>query len=108
MPAEKRHSSLARLVLVTERMLACAESEDWAALEMLDRERAAELSRCFDESVEADESSLVSEAIAALLILNDRLVEQVSQARGRVVGEATSLRQGRLASASYVVVENTG
>ena len=89
-------------------MLACAEAEDWPALEMLDRERAAELSQCFDESVAADESPLVSEAIAALLTLNDRLVERVAQARGRAVGEVAGLRQGRLASANYVSVENTG
>ncbi|MEP5765414.1 MAG: flagellar protein FliT [Halieaceae bacterium] len=107
MPAETPNTAMARLLRCTERMLECAEAGDWLAIELLEKERNQEMATCFNSRMENDDSSLMSDSIAALLVLNDKLVTRVAAARGRILGEVQELQQGRAASAAYSQVQTS-
>ncbi len=95
---------LADLLQCTERMLACAGAEDWDGLELLAQERQQRMERCFGPSLDADSSERVTEAIALLLSLNSRLVEQVSYARSAVMDDIAGLRHRRGSTGAYGMV----
>lgn len=105
MPASTTEENLVRLIRCTERMLDCADAADWDSLEMLERERNDSLQSCFDGTVSADQSAGVSEAIAALLSLNDRLVQRVAQARSAVMDELAGIQRGRSSQACYSEIQ---
>ncbi len=105
MPARNSEQAMAHLVVCTERMLRCADEGDWAALELLAQERLECMSACLGPDHGAEPSESGSEAIAALLVLNDRLVQRVAAARSAVMDEIASLRHGRGSRDSYSEIQ---
>ena len=108
MPDRSTPAALAHLVCCTERMLRCADDADWAGLELLTQERQDCMEACFGPGLDAEESERSSEAIAALLVLNDRLVQRVAEARSATMEEIAGLRQGRGGSSSYDEIQGLG
>ena len=108
MPASATEENLVRLIRCTERMLECADAADWDSLEMLEKERNDSLQSAFSGAVSADQSAGVTEAIAALLSLNDRLVVRVAEARSAVMDELAGLQRGRSSQACYNEIQGLG
>lgn len=96
---------MAHLVVCTERMLRCADEGDWTALELLAQERSESMSACFGPGNGTEPSEAGTESIAALLVLNDRLVQRVAAARSAVMDEIASLRHGRGSRDSYSEIQ---
>lgn len=108
MPASATEENLVRLIRCTERMLDCADAADWDSLELLEKERNVSLQSCFSETASDDQSAGVTEAIAALLSLNDRLVQRVAEARSAVMDELAGLQHGRSSQACYNEIQGLG
>ena len=95
MSASATAENLLHLIRSTERMLDCADAADWESLELLERERDSSLKSCFTPSLGEEESEAVTEAIAALLSLNDRVVQRVAEERSAVMNKISGLQRGR-------------
>lgn len=106
MSVEDSRQSLARLLQFTEEMLACTERGEWDALDALEKERNIELDACFAGAVEHENSPDISDAIAALIQLNDKLVGRVAEERERVLEQGHGLQQGRKASFDYLDMQS--
>jgi hypothetical protein len=76
-------------------MLDCADSADWESLELLERERNSSVTSCFSPPPDEDDSEAVTEAIAALLSLNDRVVQRVAEERNAIMNKIAGLQRGR-------------
>ena len=104
-PARNTEQALAHLLRCTERMLHCADQGDWAALELLTQERLDCMNDCFGPGLDAGASEMTSDMIAAMLVMNDRLVQRVATARGAVMDEIAGLQNGRGGRESYSEVQ---
>ena len=80
----RQRVQLARLLQITEKMLECAQDNDWLAVEELETLRKGELDACF-EMQQQSPSLLIAEALATLLYLNDQIVALVKLARDDLV-----------------------
>jgi hypothetical protein len=79
----RRRLQLARLLQITEQMLAHAQVGEWEELDRLEDVRHAELVECFEMQHEQP-SLLIAEALGMLLSLNDQIVALVQDARQQV------------------------
>lgn len=100
--------SLERLMRCTEQMLESADLGDWDAVAMLARERDTGLAACFEEQEGTRPEQQTTDAIAALLVLNDRLVARVADARSSAMGELAALRHQRQGHECYGQVQEYG
>lgn len=92
----------------TEQMLESADRGDWEAVELLARERDVGLAACFEEQDGCPPKQLTADAIAALLVLNERLVARVAGARGDAMEELAALKRQRQGRDSYGKVQRYG
>jgi hypothetical protein len=77
---QRRRFQLARLITLSEEMLEGARNGAWNQLEELELLRRVELEECF--ALQNDHPSLlISQALAALIHINDQIVAIVRQAR---------------------------
>ncbi|MDJ0877694.1 MAG: hypothetical protein QNI86_03730 [Halieaceae bacterium] len=100
--------SLERLVRCTEQMLESAGKGDWDAVELLARERDVGLADCFAGQDDSRGPRETADAIAALLVLNDRLVAQVADARSSAMDQLATLKRQRQGHDSYGQVQEYG
>ena len=75
---------LAAVVLMTERMLNLAKAGEWDQVSDSERCRQALLKDCFESEVQPHNSRLFSEAIAAMLHMNEELMALLATARDEV------------------------
>ena len=106
MQANPTVENLLHLIQSTERMLECASTADWESLELLERERNSSLEDCFNSTPEEDESHAVGEAIAALLSLNDRVLQRVAEERTAVMNRIAGLQRGRDSRSCYGEIQS--
>ena len=98
---------LAGVLTTTQQMLACAEGGDWERVADLERRRRDDLAACFSASVAIADSSLIAEALAALLSLNEELMARLHSARSEVMESGIQLSRNRDAVSSYSAVQVT-
>ena len=93
---------LAAVVLLTERMLALAKADDWDQVSDSERCRQALLKDCFESEVQPHNSQLFSEAIAAMLHMNEELMALLATARREASVSFSEERKGMKAVAHYL------
>lgn len=91
---------LAHLLRSTEEILHCAQLGDWESVEILERQRQAELAACFAGD-DADSSPLVAEALATLLHMNNQITELVKKAKADLVAEQQKMEAQKAVANHY-------
>lgn len=97
---QRRRFQLARLITLSEDMLECARSADWDKVEELEVLRRVELEECFTLQTEHP-SLLISQALAALIHINDQIVVVVREARDCVTAAYQRDHSGQRAAQAY-------
>lgn len=95
---------LATVVLLTERMLNLAKLGDWDQVADSERCRQGLLEDCFDSEVRPHNSELFSEALAAMLHMNEELVALVQKAKEQVSLNHNTDQRGIKAVSHYLDV----
>ncbi|MCB1675721.1 MAG: flagellar protein FliT [Halioglobus sp.] len=98
---------LAGVLTTTQQMLACAEDGDWEQVADLERRRRDDLAACFAQPVTIADSSLIAEALAALLSLNEELMARLNSAKSEVMDSGIQFSRNREAVNSYSAVQVT-
>jgi len=101
LPEAGQLSRLATVIRTTQRMVQLAEAGAWDQVADLERERREELQCCFAAAVPDSHADLVAEALAAILHLNDELMEQLRAARDAVLELGVAQVRTRTALATY-------
>ena len=96
---------LAEVVKLTEDMLSFARADDWDEVAELEPIRRDALSRCFDRPILDHDSSLIAEALAVILHLNEELVSVLTIAREQSLEESLVYRKRRVAVTQYQDVD---
>ena len=100
---------LAAVVLLTERMLTLAKLGDWDQVSDSERCRQTLLNDCFESEVQPHNSQLFSEAIAAMLHMNEELMALLANARREASVSFSEERKGIKAVAHYLDIrEDSG
>ena len=97
---------LAAVVLMTKRMLNLANAGDWDQVSDSERCRQGLLEDCFEAQVQPHNSELFSEAIAAMLHMNEELMALLAQARNEASVSLSNERKGHQAVAHYLDVSS--
>ncbi len=72
---------LANVLVMTQQMLEIAQSDDWQQVAGMEAERRELLNECFATAVSPEHSEIFSEALAAMLHLNEELVALLDAAK---------------------------
>ena len=75
---------MANILMRTHRMLEAARAGDWDVVTASEKKRSQLLRDCFAEPVHPSNSELFSEALAAMLHMNEELVALVQSAKEKV------------------------
>lgn len=100
-------SLLANVLLVTKSMLACAEKGDWDEVTRMEAERRAFLGQAFAESISEKEATLVYEALAAMLHMNEELISLLEIAKADVAIKRTDQKRTRSSLTHYLDIESS-
>ena len=98
-------ATLAEVVLMTEEMLICAKSDAWDAVTELEEKRRIALAKCFSTPVPIGQSELFSEALAAMLHMNEELISLLEVAKQNVAVKRTDQRHTKRSLGHYLDVE---
>jgi len=96
---------LAEVVKLTKDMLSLAQAGDWDEVAELELIRRDALGRCFDRPILDHDSSLIAEALAVILHLNEELMSVLTIAREQTQEEGLIYRKGRVAVTQYQDVD---
>ena len=88
------------LELSTE-IIRLAREEAWSDMEQLDRQRMQILESVFSHTEIRANPQKFEDIIQQLVELNDQAIDLCAKARGAVIKEGQSLKQGREAIAAY-------
>lgn len=102
-PSE-RAGLLAEVVLMTEEMLVMARQDKWEQVTELEERRRVVLNACFSEPVPSSQSNIFSEALAAMLYMNEELVSLLESAKSRVAIKRTKQRSNSKSLGHYLDV----
>ena len=95
---------LAAVVLLTERMLNLAKEGKWEQVTESEGCRKSLLQDCFETEVQPQNSEIFSEAIAAMLHMNEELLTCLQNARKEASLSFSGERRGHQAVAHYLDV----
>ena len=98
-------TSLANVLLMTQQMVQLARDADWDAVAALEVDRRALLSETFSEPVPPEHSEIFSEALAAMLHLNEELMSSLQNARGEAAAQQSAQIRTRQGIGEYLDVD---
>ena len=98
---------LAEALLITEQMLAVAQNNEWDVVTKLEEKRRDAIAKCFACSIPENQQGLFSEALAAMLQMNEELVALVEVARDEVAVRRTDQQYKKRSVSHYLDIEDT-
>jgi hypothetical protein len=99
-------SSLSEILLMTEQMVDLARNNQWDQVTELEEIRRRALSRCFSEPIPDQYSDLYSEALAAMLQLNEEVISLLEMAKSEVAIKRTDQVRTRKSIGHYLDVSD--
>ncbi len=99
---------LANVLLMTQNMLNAAREGNWDAVAVMETDRRDILHDCFETPVPPEHSELFSEALAAMLHLNEELIAEVESAKADVAAQQLGQVRTRKGIGHYLDVEPLG
>ena len=105
--ADKRRQSsiLADVLLLTEKMLTSARSDAWDIVTAYEQERRAALAICFSDPIPLDQSQIFSEALAAMLHMNEEIIGLLEAAKENVAINRTDQIHKKRSLGHYLDIE---
>ena len=100
-------SVLASVVLLTEKMLCSARDDAWEAVTKYEQERREALALCFATPVPVEQSGLFSEALAAMLHMNEEMIGLLEAAKENVAIKRTDQGRTKRSLGHYLDIENS-
>ena len=100
-------SLLARVVLITQEMLDLAHKDQWDLVTSKERDRRVLLADCFADSVPTGQSQLFSEALAAMLHMNEEMIGLLEAAKENVAIKRTDQSHKKRSLGHYLDVEKS-
>ena len=100
-------SSLANILLMTQEMLELARDEDWSKVTDLEEERSNLLATCFAAPIPEAQSQLFSEALAAMLQMNEEMIGLLEAAKANVAIKRTDQKYKKNSLTHYLDIENS-
>ena len=101
-----QYGKLAEVLLVTENMLILARDGLWDEVTALESKRQALLAECFSAPIEGKNTELFSEALAAMLNMNEELIAALEDAKKQVAIRRTDQKHAIKSVGYYLDVEN--
>lgn len=98
---------LAQVVLITENMLTLAREDAWDAVTELEKQRAEALASCFASPVPPNHAEVFSEALAAMLHMNEEMISLLEAAKENVAVKRTDQNYTKRSLGHYLDVEKS-
>ena len=98
---------LASVLLLTEKMLCSAREDAWEAVTKYENERRDALALCFSTPVSVDQSALFSEALAAMLHMNEEMIGLLEAAKENVAIKRTDQSHKKRSLGHYLDIEKS-
>ena len=98
-------SELVQVLLITEEMLALAHKDSWDAIIELEQRRREILSKCFSRPIPQNHGHAFSEALAAMLHMNEEMIGLLEAAKKNVAVQRTDQRRIKRSLGHYLDVE---
>lgn len=98
---------LAEVLFLTEEMLLLAQGSMWDEVTALESKRQALLAACFSSPIESQNAELFSEALAAMLNMNEELIALLEDAKRQVAIQRTDQKHARSSVGYYLDIENS-
>ena len=92
---------------MTQEMLELARDEDWSKVADLEEERRKLLATCFAGSIPEAQSQLFSEALAAMLQMNEEMIGLLETAKANVAIKRTDQKHKKNSVSHYLDIENS-
>lgn len=102
----KLRSSLANILTITQEMLVQANNNAWDEVVSMESERRHLLDKFFSSPIEDDESGLISEALAAMLHINEELIGLLENAKASVAIKRTQQRYTNKSLECYLDIDS--
>ena len=100
-------SILADVLLLTEKMLTSARSDAWDIVTEYEQERRAALTLCFSGPIPLDQSQIFSEALAAMLHMNEEMIGLLEAARENVAIKRADQSHKKRSLGHYLDIEKS-
>ena len=98
-------SSLAKVLLMTENMLAHARDDSWDAVTELEEQRREALAICFATPIPPSQAEIFSEALAAMLHMNEEMIGLLEAAKANVAIRRSDQTHTKRSLGHYLDVE---
>ena len=100
-------SGLAKVLLMTENMLSLAREDSWDAVTDLEEQRREALAACFASPIPPSQSEIFSEALAAMLHMNEEMIALLEAAKENVAIKRTDQRYKKRSLGHYLDIEKS-
>jgi len=100
-------SGLAQVLLMTENMLSLAREDSWDAVTNLEEQRREVLAACFVSPIPPSQSQIFSEALAAMLHMNEEMIGLLEAAKENVAIKRTDQRHKKRSLGHYLDIEKS-
>ena len=101
-------SELAQVLLITKEMLELAQKDSWDSLTELEKHRRQMLTECFSRPIPSSQENVFSEALAAMLHMNEEMIALLDTAKQQVAVKRTDQRYRARSLAHYLDTEEGG
>ena len=105
--AVKQATILADVLLLTEKMLTSARSDAWDIVTAYERERRDALALCFSCPIPADQAQVFSEALAAMLHMNEEMIGLLEAAKANVAIKRSDQTHTKRSLGHYLDIEQS-
>lgn len=98
-------STLAEVLQISKEMQTHAENNEWASVTELESKRREALESCFSQPIPEEQSPLFSEALAAMLHMNEELIAMLELAKEDVAIRRTDQQRVSRSIGHYLDVK---
>ena len=102
-----RAGLLANILVMTEEMLESARNDQWDDVTEMEERRRQALSECFGAPIPEEHSELFTEALAAMLHMNEELISLLENAKAEVAIKRTDQARTSKSLGHYLDIEST-
>lgn len=98
---------LAKVLLMTENMLSLARDDSWDAVTALEEQRREALAVCFASPIPPSQAEVFSEALAAMLHMNEEMIGLLEVAKENIAIKRTDQSYKKRSLGHYLDIEKS-
>lgn len=100
-------AALAKVLVMTENMLSLARDDSWDSVTDLEEQRREVLARCFASPIPPSQTAVFSEALAAMLHMNEEMIGLLEAAKENVAIKRTNQSHKNRSLGHYLDIEKS-